>query len=564
MYSFLQVFFSLFSALLLTLAIPNELFEFGSPILGLFCLIPFYSALRRAKSVKEAFFLSFLHGATVHLCSSFWLGNFQGYALFTLGASLVGTGFFQGFLSFFFYYPALNLASFGGKKIGQEAALASFRPLWFSGTYTLWEFFKSTGFLAYPWGTVSMTAYRWSLITQIADITGPYGITFLFSLFSATISEYMILRVKGIKKSDSFLNLCTLLCALFLISAVYGAFELLLPRESVKTVNAVLVQQNGDPWFKGEEQSILISEALSEEKINDFRENDEECDVVVWSEAVLSKRFPSARFFYNSFPNEKPLTPFIKQMNVPFIIGGPYTISIQPRRVANSAIFFNKNGEFSGEYQKMHLVPFAELIPGSEYPFIRNIMREIAGFSYGWYPGKCVTLMEIPISSPVRDTRKSKIISIDIEKNENEKNEEKTVKIATPICFDDTAAEVCRAMFLYGSELFVNITNDAWSLTRSAEIQHFVVSHYRAIEYRTTLARATNAGLTAVVGPTGKTLCSLPLFEEGALCAKIPVYERKMTTYALFGNWLPVSILIFSFIFVIKTSFFKKEIDERF
>ena len=132
--------------------------------------------------------------------------------------------------------------------------------------------------------------------------------------------------------------------------------------------------------------------------------------------------------------------------------------------------------------------------------------------------------------------------------------------IATPICFDDTAAEVCRAMFLSGSEAFVNVTNDAWSKTESAEIQHAVVAHYNAIEYRTTLARATNAGYTVVIGPNGKVLDSLPLFTECALSTEIPIFEREITIYAMFGNWLPISLSIAAALYILYRFFKEKNI----
>ena len=102
-----------------------------------------------------------------------------------------------------------------------------------------------------------------------------------------------------------------------------------------------------------------------------------------------------------------------------------------------------------------------------------------------------------------------------------------------------------RPLFLNGTELFVNITDDSWSLKKSSEIQHFVIASYRAIEYRTTLVRSANAGYSVVVSPSGKVIADLPLFEEAALDFDIPVYKRVMTTYARFGNWLPYLCLIF-------------------
>lgn len=100
----LQVFYVIFSATLLALAIPNELYHFGSPLLGFIALIPFYFAYNNFESYKEAFFLSALHGLITHLLSSFWLAYFKEYAALTLGASAIGTGLIHGLVGWFYFF----------------------------------------------------------------------------------------------------------------------------------------------------------------------------------------------------------------------------------------------------------------------------------------------------------------------------------------------------------------------------------------------------------------------------------------------------------------------------
>lgn len=557
---FLQVFYSVFSSILLALSIPNEILTFGSAFIGLIANVPIYVAINKSKSYKEAFWLCFLHGFFTHIFSSFWLGNFQGYAIFTLGASSIGTGFVEAFLSLFFYFPILfDKNRFSLKhKTDSEDSFIPFKIIWFTSLYTVWEWIKSTGFLGYPWGTVSMTAFQWTFITQIADLTGPYGITFLFTFCSALVGEGLLIftkRTYSIKKSNAFKNTTKAFLSLMLLANFYGFIQYITPREPIKSFNAILVQQNGDPWQKGEELSIEISKRLTEEKITELKNAGKTCDLVVWSEAVLRKRFPNAQFYYDFYPEDEPLLDFIDRMNSTFIIGAPYTVNFEKHLFSNSAILFNKDGQYCGAYQKMHLVPFAELIPGAQFERIQKIMKGMVGFSYGWYPGQIATTFEIPIQNIPLDARKYRTISIVNSNNitETPKEPKKSVVISTPICFDDTAAEVCRALFLTGSEVFINITNDAWSKTKSAEIQHMVVAHYRAIEYRTTLARCTNAGYTVVINPVGKILDSLPLFEECALATTIPVYEREITIYAKLGNWLPMLLALLSIVYVLFT-----------
>ena len=115
-----------------------------------------------------------------------------------------------------------------------------------------------------------------------------------------------------------------------------------------------------------------------------------------------------------------------------------------------------------------------------------------------------------------------------------EKLLERSVKIISSlsdknyeICFEDAFGFIHSNFKKLGAEVFVNITDDSWSLTKSAEYQHFVVSWFRAIEFRTTMVRSTNSGFTAIVDPQGRIKDSLPLFKEAWLSAEVPVYKNS-------------------------------------
>ena len=105
MTSILQVFYSVFSGLLLALGIPNELFLLGNPFYAFISIIPYYFAIKHCKSYRQAFLLGFLQSLTTHLCSSFWLAYFKDFAIFTLGASALGTAAQGGIMALFMYLP---------------------------------------------------------------------------------------------------------------------------------------------------------------------------------------------------------------------------------------------------------------------------------------------------------------------------------------------------------------------------------------------------------------------------------------------------------------------------
>ena len=98
----LQVFYSFFSGCMLSLSIPNEIYEFGSPVFTLFAFIPYYILFsRKIKTYKQAFFAGFIQTITTHLLSSYWLAYFKDFAIITLGASAFGTGMIYGTLFIF-------------------------------------------------------------------------------------------------------------------------------------------------------------------------------------------------------------------------------------------------------------------------------------------------------------------------------------------------------------------------------------------------------------------------------------------------------------------------------
>ena len=113
MSNFLQVFRVIFSAILVSLAIPNEFFLLGCPYSALVSLIPLYIAVTECTSYRSAFRLGALHTFSVHLLSSFWLAFFKDFAIFTLGASALGTGLIGGILGRMLYVP---YARYGGQK----------------------------------------------------------------------------------------------------------------------------------------------------------------------------------------------------------------------------------------------------------------------------------------------------------------------------------------------------------------------------------------------------------------------------------------------------------------
>ena len=170
-----------------------------------------------------------------------------------------------------------------------------------------------------------------------------------------------------------------------------------------------------------------------------------------------------------------------------------------------------------------------------------KLLKKLIGLSNGWTQGTEYKVFPVPLHSSV---------------NSEKPHEDESAFISIPICFEDAFGDVCAKLKKNGTEVFVNITDDSWSLTKSAEYQHFVTAYFRAIEFRTTLVRSTNSGYTVIVDPKGKIVADLPLFEKTYLSQSVPVYENISTSYMLFGEWLSLLFVAYILYVLIKITLF--------
>jgi apolipoprotein N-acyltransferase len=84
--------------------------------------------------------------------------------------------------------------------------------------------------------------------------------------------------------------------------------------------------------------------------------------------------------------------------------------------------------------------------------------------------------------------------------------------------------------------MLVQITNDAWFGTRSGPHQHLVQARMRALEQGLPMIRAANTGVSAMIGPDGALLDSLPLGKAGSIDARLPK-PLAATLYSRTGDW---------------------------
>lgn len=160
----------------------------------------------------------------------------------------------------------------------------------------------------------------------------------------------------------------------------------------------------------------------------------------------------------------------------------------------------------SQHYRKDHLVPFGEFIP------LRS--------AFGWLINE---VLQIPMGDQARGGANQAPLNVAGQ------------KVAVNICYEDAfGEEIIHA--LPQATLLVNVTNDAWYGDSFAAEQHNQLSQMRALETGRMMLRATNTGLTSVIGVDGRVQAMLPQHEEGVLTAQVQGYEGS-TPYVRWGNW---------------------------
>ena len=156
-------------------------------------------------------------------------------------------------------------------------------------------------------------------------------------------------------------------------------------------------------------------------------------------------------------------------------------------------------------YRKQHLVPFGEFIP------LRPML--------GWFING---VLDIPMGDLASGGEQQKPLAVAGQ------------QVAVNICYEDVfGEEIIRA--LPQATLLVNVTNDAWYGHSFAAAQHNQISQLRALETGRMMLRATNTGVTSIIGADGKVLQRLPQHEEGVLLGFAQGYAGA-TPYVRWGN----------------------------
>lgn len=374
------------------------------------------------------------------------------------------------------------------------------RGIFFAALWTLAEWLRGWVFTGFPWLAVGYAQVPVSPLAGYAPIVGVFGVSLLTALLGTLLQQ-----TASYWRGPTPRHWRQLAGPLLAAAALLGGGALLRQLQWTSPLGdpftVSLLQGNiaqDIKWSEeGFEQSLLSYYRLAQRN---------PAQLIVLPEAA----FP---VFLDQLPegylDELAKIPARQHGNLLFgIVTGDLT------RYANSAINLGPSPE--QRYSKSHLVPFGEFVP--------------PGFS--WF----LSLANIPMSDFTAGALQQAPMDIAGQ------------KIAVNICYEDAfGEEIIRA--LPAANLLVNLSNVAWFGDSLAPTQHLQIAQMRALETGRMMLRATNTGMTAIVGVDGRLQGVLPPFTRGALRGEVQGYSG-VTPYARWGNWLAiiVALLLVAFI----------------
>ena len=480
---------------------------FGLWPLGIFCWAGLYLLLRQPQSLRRALGVGFMFGLGQFLGGVSWVYvSMHDIGGMPAALALLATFLFAAYLAL---YPMLASGVFRlmhartGEQPAHDVALQIPRllsPLLFAASWTAFEILRGMLFTGFPWLSLGYGQSPPSPLANYAPILGVYGLSFLTAWLAGLTGEFWrCLRNLGWRWSPTLLPVTFAAASLVLGGIGLGQIAWTKPEGTPLKVS--LLQGNVPQSMKWQPEQYVQT------LITYFQlaRNNPATLIVMPETAIPSLLSEAPAEFLQDLQR-------IGQEQRGNILMGVPTGENNPGSAgrhwyANSAVSMGIDP--LQVYSKMHLVPFGETTPPG----------------FGWF----LRLIQMPMPDFTRGDADQPLMQLNHQ------------KIAVNICYEDIfGSEI--AQRADKSTLMVNLSNTAWFGDSLAQPQHLQIAQMRALENGRPMLRATNTGMTAVIGPRGERQAVLAAFTRNALVTS--VQGMKGTTP--FQRWDNTPVLIAS------------------
>ena len=372
------------------------------------------------------------------------------------------------------------------------------------------EWLRGWVFSGWGWNGLGVALHdTWPLI-QIAEFTGVAGLSFMVAFANVilvTTAYRLVLEARTHAARPHFDLTLTMAAIVGVVTFGLRASQVSAPTKPLRVAavqSNVPQNQKFDPQFTRKifDQFRRLSEIA-------LRSNPPP-DLLIWPESSMPGPVLTEPESY------KFVMDLAASAESDLLLGA---IEEENGNVYNAALLVSDGGERVQAYQKIHLVPFGEYVPGRHrVPLLARIVGDQV-------PGDFKAGREYTVFSLTNSD----------------------VQVAPLICFEDTIGELVRQFVLPaetspGANLLVDITNDGWFLHSAGSHQHLANAIFGCVETRRPMVRAANTGVTCFVNQFGRITQVLrdetgSTFTEGVLTGEIKVpTEHDLTFYTRHGE----------------------------
>ncbi|HAE22086.1 MAG TPA: apolipoprotein N-acyltransferase [Spirochaetaceae bacterium] len=512
------------SSVLYVLAFPG--LTPGLGILSTLAFVPALFWLEKAGTLK-ALVAGFFYGTLSYVGITYWVASYHPAA--------IGVTAMLGAMWFTPLFPLL-------------ATVLKYKKPWFLALgpllWTAADFGRASGFLAFPYGNLPYSLYRYDLALKLASVLGAEAVGFLiafanFGLYAALRAFLQSQEAKSVSRSSGEQALAARagqaaaeatqgtrnqarlapasfmpgIAALALIAATLlggspRSAEALRVADEAKASGALRValiqpgitkrQKTNEDYRATTSKLIELSQAALAQKP----------DLVIWHETSIIAPIDwhlRRRLDRDLADMLSGLQGFLDGYPVPILLGNGWADPDDPqRRVQGNAAILYEQGRANARYLKMALVPFSEYFPYRELlPGVADWLEE--RFGYFWIPG--TERLQFHVGG---------------------------FSFAAPICFEDSFGPHLAAF--NEPDFFVILTDDSWARSAGMQEQHLSMSAFRAAETASIFLRAANTGATAAIEPSAHVKARLEPFLPGILTVDIAPVLARRTPYERWGR----------------------------
>jgi len=450
------------------------------PLLSIPLLLP-YIAIGTVTSRKKRFFTLWLWGTAATFSRIYWLVNvtIEGkYALIILAIILLSA-----FLGLWYTLVGMFVPTI--RKTFEKWWVLIFPMVW-----VLSDFLKTVGELSFPWMMQGYLFLPYLSFSQLASITGVWGMTWLAIFLSALLYIRFVDQKKNVPLEIAA-------CVSIVVITLWGYSRLKNHSEFQSIAKVALIQSHIDHKNWDRDSSLNASMIITDSMITTVK--DSAVDLIILPESGIYA------YLDHNWHRKRQVMRWVRNAGVPILLGtlDYITDENEKRSIYNAAFLARPNINDFEKYYKMKLVPISEGIPyGWKFDALSRI-KVVGGFSRGF-------------ESTRWDINSS-------------------LTVAPTICYETIYPNFNR-MRSDSIDAVVNITNDSWFGISPGPHQHAQMARMRTVETGIPMIRCAASGISYIADPVGRVVKHTGMYTREVMVAEVP-QKLAPTIYFKYGNW---------------------------